>query len=512
MARATSTDFHVLMDAAGGIAHVLDDMTDSGAKAELVMKVLRAGAGQGKAGAFELKDQAAVMAKMVASAGKFEGDNTDNIIKLMALAQGARSGGGAWNAASAATSIGAFTSTFGKGARLKEFEKENVKVFADEGKTRVRAPEAIIADALDATKGSQPKLAAMFGSVMGMRSVNKMASIYSDAEVKNKGTGKESVLAWVKEMTSNVSMSKADVTDASNRRMSKMDAKMDSQGENFDKAVEDKILPALMKLVPEFEKLVPLIVDLNAKALPAFVDLIKTIGEYAAAHQGMIDSLAAHPVGTIMSYEIGKSMANAGLGELFRQLITKTMGNAGAAGLTVALATLAITTGMITIDKLSDDLSRGQSKSVNTSTSGYAAAMDAERQMKATGVVTGSTVAALTAKRDAMAAQVEDEKKNVNTTSWSEKLGWFMGGDSGLGRLMGGSGEESKEYQAAREAKLKQSQQALDELNKALAASATALRNHAAGLTPAAGGAGGGGPGAAGAPAAARSQSMTQRN
>ncbi len=329
MARATGTDFHVLMDAAGGVAHVLDDMTDSGEKAELVMKVLRAGAGQGKAGAFEMKDQAAVMAKMVSSAGKFSGDNTDNIIKLMALAQGARSGGGAWNASTASTAVTAFTATFSKGARLKAFAANGVDVYDKDDKNRVRPPEEVIADAIHKSGGDPKKMNDMFGSVMGQRITNKFVPVYDAAEKRNKGTGHAAVLDWMKVQTKDVSMSKGDLTDAARRRMGALDAQMAKQREDLDRAVETQIVPALLKLAPEFERLVPLIVDLNAKAIPVFVDLIKTVADFALTHKKWIDGIASHPIGAIIGFELGKSVANAGIGEILRIAIAKALAGGG---------------------------------------------------------------------------------------------------------------------------------------------------------------------------------------
>lgn len=374
MARATGTDFHTLMEAAGGVGHVLDNVTDSGEKAEIIMKTLRTGAGQGKAGSFEMKDQAAVMSKIVAAAGKYEGKADDIIPELMALAQGARSGGGAWNAASAATSIGALTSTFGKGARLGAFKSEGIDVFTDKKEDTIRRPSEIIADAVDKTKGSIPRLTALFGSVMGMRSVNKMASIYKEAEegkVTKDGKklgGKEAILDWMHTMTKDAGMTKGDVSDAANRRMGSLDAVMASQREKFDAAVEEKVLPALLKLVPEFEKLVPMLVDLNAQAIPAFVDLIKTVAQFAETNKESVRWLAQHPIGAMIGGEIGKSLAQASIGEGVKFAIAKTLGDAGlgdmigralstsvgkniaAGGLIVATAALAIQQGMISID------------------------------------------------------------------------------------------------------------------------------------------------------------------
>lgn len=370
MARATGTDFHTLMDAAGGVGHVLDNVTDSGEKAEIIMRTMRTGAGQGKAGSFELKDQAAVMSKIVAAAGKFDGKADDVIPELMAIAQSARSGGGAWNAASAATAVTALAGTFGKGARLEAFKAQGIDVFTDKSENTVRRPSEIIADAVDKTGGSIPKLTALFGSVMSLRAVNKMGTLYKEAEegkvVKDgkKLGGKEAILDYYKTMTKDAGMSKGDVSDAAERRMSTLDAQMAQQREKFDQAVQEKVIPALLALVPVIEDVSNRFVDINAEALPAFVDLIKTVADFAGANKELIRDIARHPIGAIMAAEVSKSLAQSLIGEGVKGIISRAFADAGmgtifqstfskamAGGMIFATAALAIQQGIITIDQ-----------------------------------------------------------------------------------------------------------------------------------------------------------------
>lgn len=370
LARATGASFEELMTAAGGASLQLENVTDSGEKAKLVMQVLRTGAGQGKAGAFELKDQAAVMPKIAAAASKYSGSADQVIPELMALAQGARSGGGAWNAASSATAITALTSTFGKGARLKQFKGMGIDVFADKGQTQLRMPSQIIGDALEKTHGNQEQLSSLFGSVMGMRAVGKMSTIFQQGEkgdvVKDgkKLSGKEAVLDWIKSMTKDVSMTKGDVKDAAGRRMGSLDAKMASQREKFDAAVEQRIIPALLKMVPEFEKMTDVLVDLNSEAIPAFVDLFKTVGEFVSANKDQVRWFASHPIGSMIGMEVTRSVSQALIGEGIKSIISRTFQDAGLgnvfqrvlssqlgqAGLVAGLATIAIQQGMVSID------------------------------------------------------------------------------------------------------------------------------------------------------------------
>ena len=377
LSRATGASLEDMTGAAGKAGLAFGDMTDSSKKAEKIMQVMRVIAGQGKAGSVEAKDMATQMGKLVATAGKFEGDNVENLAKMGMLAQFAAGGGGAWSGKSAATAVTQFGAVFGKEARVQAFKKEGVDVFTDKSKTKVRAPEQIIADAFEKTGGNKVKINQMFGSVMAARAVDQFGTVFSKGYTDASGKqtkGKDAILAYAKDMTA-TTMTEKEVTGAWQDRSRDADVKMAQVQANFDKAVRERVLPALMKLIPEFEKMVPLFVDLNAKALPAFIQLIKTVGEFAQAHKGIIDSIAAHPIGAIMAAEVTKSMGQAALGQLIANGLQRGFGDAGmgavmnkvlkgslAAGITVAAAAIAIQQGMIAIDKeykKEDDLRAG---------------------------------------------------------------------------------------------------------------------------------------------------------
>jgi hypothetical protein len=334
LSRATGSDLAKMSDAAGNVGLAFEGMTDSGKKAERIMGIMRGFAGQGKAGNVEIKDQAVQAAKLIASAGKFEGDNAENIMKLGAIMQSARGGGGAWNAASAATAVTSFTGVFGKGARRDAFAAEGIKIDGDGGK--IRAPEEIIADAIAKTGGDVTRMNKMFGSVTADRAVAKYVDVYRqgkeglyvDASGKKLG-GRAAILDTMSRMTKGVTMSKGDVKEAASQRMHEIDAQMAVQQERFDQAVREKVIPALLKLVPEFERLVPMIVDLNAKALPAFIELIKTVADFADKNKEIIQGIAEHPIGAIMAAEVTKSIASAALGETVKRLLMSALGGVG---------------------------------------------------------------------------------------------------------------------------------------------------------------------------------------
>lgn len=332
LSRATGAGLDDMAAAAGNVAAVLPDTADKG---ERVMQIMRGIAGQGKMGAVEIKDLSTQMAKLVATAGKFEGDNVENILKMGAIAQAARGGGGAWSAASATTAVNSFSATFGKGARRKEFAAHGIAIDGADGK--VRAPELIIADSIAKTGGDIKQMNDLFGSVMGDRAVAKFTGVYKEAGKGLTGKAKEdagrkAVKDQFDDYLKKAPMDKASVTKAASERMGENDMKIATTMADFDKAVEDQLIPELMKLIPVLKEMLPIWIGVARDATPAFVGLIRSVASFATAHKGIIDSIAANPLGSIIAFEVTKSIAAASLGEVLKGLFAKMAGGAGGGG------------------------------------------------------------------------------------------------------------------------------------------------------------------------------------
>ncbi len=103
--KATGSSMEDFMDAAGDVSNQLGDVENKG---KAVSDLMRAFAGQGKLGAVEIKNLAVQMAKIGAASIRFEGGKAGAITQMGVLAQMARAKGGAFSAANAATSVGAF--------------------------------------------------------------------------------------------------------------------------------------------------------------------------------------------------------------------------------------------------------------------------------------------------------------------------------------------------------------------------------------------------------------------
>ena len=125
-------------------------------------------------------------------------------------------------------------------------------------------------------------------------------------------------------------MSKADVADGAGTRMQADDAKLAVAQAEFERAISKDLVPELMKLIPVVKDMTPTFIELLKTGIPAFVELIKTIADFANAHKGILQSLAAHPIGAIMAFEVTKSIGGAALGPLVSSLIARAF--AGSAG------------------------------------------------------------------------------------------------------------------------------------------------------------------------------------
>lgn len=367
LSRAGAGNLDDLADAAGDIFNA--DKTQS---AEQVLKQLREFAVQGQKGAVEMKDLASQMARITAAAGRFEGGAAKNLTTMGALTQLARASGGASSSSEATTAIASLSNQFFKNARLSAFQNLGVEVKTKEGYNR-SVDDILIETMLAAEKKSRSGGHGLqnFDKIMGTAIADaqaRKATSPLERAFKDAGGGQAGVAAargLLAQFSPDASRDlKSEFAGKARDRMEEDDVKIAKIKEDFDRAVSQRILPALMKLVPEFEKLVPQFIDLNAKALPVFVDLIKTIADFADKNKELIADLAAHPFGTILAAEITKQVASAGLGELFKVVLSKAMGDAGLgpilqrvlssqlgqAGLVVGAAAIAIQQGMIAID------------------------------------------------------------------------------------------------------------------------------------------------------------------
>lgn len=338
LSRAGAGSMADLSEAAGSIFN--SDKTQS---AEDVLKIMRGLSVQGAQGSVEMRDMAANIGKVVATAGKFKGGNANEILTLGSLAQGSVESGGSANAAQALTAVQSFGNQFGKGARIKNMERlmapAGKHVKDDDGFNR--PTEEILMDLLQGAETSSRKKGhglrdfdVEFGTAIGDAKAQTITNPLA-AAFKKAGGGEAGITAAKAQLAKFGAGGrdlKKEFGDTAASRMGEDDMKLAKVKADFDKAVSERIIPALMKLVPEIEKLVPVFVDLNAKAIPVFVDLLKSIADFVDKNHGLIDDIAQHPIGTLMAASVGQSIASAGLGELMKNLLSRAIGGGGGGG------------------------------------------------------------------------------------------------------------------------------------------------------------------------------------
>jgi hypothetical protein len=245
LSKATGSSLEDMMNGAGDVANQLGDVANKG---ELINQVMRAVSAQGKMGAVEIRDLAKQMAKVAAASTMFTGNRADVMTQMGALAQMTRAKGGAASASQAATSLGAFTDTFSKGARLDKFAAHGVKVTGEDGKTR--APIEIIKDALRATKGDNRSMNEMFASTAARRVTRGFETTYKDA-----GGGEAGIVAVQKafDELKNATIADEEVAQsfAAAMRTSQSQAEVFNQEMRKSAMVmQEQLMPAMMQLAP----------------------------------------------------------------------------------------------------------------------------------------------------------------------------------------------------------------------------------------------------------------------
>jgi len=482
LSRAGVGDLDDLADAAGDVFNA-----DKAQTGEQVLQKLRAFAMQGAKGSVEMKDMAAQLARVTATAGKFSGDTGEQMMTFGALAQLAKESGGAATPAEAMSSVSALGDQFGKNARIGKMKEMGVDPKTAEGFNK--PIETILMDMMTGAEKASRKgggglkdFDVKFGSMIASTSAQKATNPLTKA-FKEAGGGEAGVAAAKAQLAkfgAGGRNLKGEYAATAKERMGEDDAKMAIMTAKFDAAVSTKLIPKLLELMPVIERIIPQFVDLAATGIPAFVALIKSVADFANENKKSLDFLAAHPIGAIMAFEVTKSIGAAGLGEVFQKVLATSLGQKG--GLVVGSATLAITSAMIAIEAIADKQSGQVSGDVNTTNKAWSAA---------SGPLTGrpSTAADLNGlidQRDSMQSKVEADRKKVNSKEGIEYVGMMgevaklaLGPVAQLG--LSGTNKDSDEagalYQKSRDDRLKSSEEALVKLNKAIdVASANLLK------------------------------------
>lgn len=285
-------------------------------------KQLRIFTKQGIVGGVEVGDFAKYGSRITASAARYGGTVESNEVTLGAMAQMARQYGGATTPAEAMLGSQRFGDDVVKHA--KDLEGNGIKV--SDGKGRIRDAQSIILDMLSKTNGDVLKLGGLGMGARGVRPLEGAAAIY-----RNAGGGEKGLTAVKQEFAKYSSGSSKEEIEAANKRVLAESA--------FEKtllelkiAAGEQLLPAFKDMLPALKELIPALVDAAKVGIPAFTELMKTVADFITAHKSSIESLAAHPIGTLIGYELTKSFAAAGLPALLRGLFAGAFGNTNIPG------------------------------------------------------------------------------------------------------------------------------------------------------------------------------------
>lgn len=269
-------------------------------KAQSVARVF---AGQGKAGAVELKDMAARAPILTAAAGSFEGDLEKNMGVIGALTQIAVDRGGAANADVASTAMKNIALDIAQKAK-----KIGVTDAIGKDGMHVKDPVETIANVIDKSGGSLAKLQKVFGRET-LPGINGLAKAYVDA---GKGEdGKQAIRDLVKEYTSQ-SYSEKEMNDSSAFRSRQDDRKLDRAIGQFNAMVSDELSPVFGKLAVQARDAVP--------AVAGFVEMLGSFVEYAA--ENPFDGLSI-----VFAAALSKELAGIGLAKVFQSQLGAMFGS-----------------------------------------------------------------------------------------------------------------------------------------------------------------------------------------
>jgi|GEM_PF-4120693 len=309
LALATGSSLDDVAAAAGNFSNNLREIEDPGQRAKKIMEAMRALAGQGMAGAVELKDLASGGAVVGAAAGQYTGDPTENIKKAGVLAQAARQEGGASSADEALTSLSRFNDQVIANADKLEGMGVKAVVRGKGGEIQsIADPRTIIADVLQKTKGDLGVINDLF-DVRGSRVVRGFSKSYQRG-------GRQGVLNQFDELMG-TELDQKNIDTNVKSRLSDSDMQFQEATKKFNAAIGEKLIPELTKLIPKFQEMIPAMAELTTRVMGAAHWLAENPFAGASAIVGgfIAKELATAGIGAAMS-----SATNALLGSIAARL------------------------------------------------------------------------------------------------------------------------------------------------------------------------------------------------
>jgi hypothetical protein len=325
LAMATGTSLEDLGAVYGG---AVASIKRGGATTEEAIKqsleLSRVFAGQGKFGEIEVSDLASQGGKIVGAATMFAGDRSKNLADMGALTQMAAQGG-AHNAEDATTAVKNFV-----GDSVKKGENIGVNVWADEGKTKLRAAEDILADSFEKTNGNLEKLIAVYGE-------QSRSILVGNVDRFNAAGGGKAGAQAIRDNFANFRgqvMSQGEVNTSAQFAADAPAAKFAASMNRLNQSLGDNLLPKLPELVDAIGRLTPHITSLvsgMASAAEWFAENpFKGMGLVIAGYIG--EEIVAAKIGDLLKDAISGNIPSEGGGSGLWGTAKKAAGYVGAAG------------------------------------------------------------------------------------------------------------------------------------------------------------------------------------
>lgn len=289
LSAATGTNFADMGNTAAEVYNQLQD----GAK---TMEVMRALAGQGMAGAIDIKDLGQYGGRLSSSAAQFTGSLSGNIESFGAIAQLAKKLGGATDTAEATESVARLSSDFTK--HELGFQDLGVNVYANKEKTKFRNAEDIITETVVKSKGDLGKLGDLFGE-RTIKAAKGAQVAYANAGGGE--AGEAAIRSQFSELKSNTPTTEQ-VDAGAKARLAETQAQLNIAMEKLTSTVNNQLMPVLPQFIEQVVRLIP--------ELKKFLEFITSLTPW----QG---------IGLIVGAAIAKDIAIAGVGTLVSSAIGK---------------------------------------------------------------------------------------------------------------------------------------------------------------------------------------------
>lgn len=406
--RATGAELEDMVSAGADFSNVLGDVPNKGKEIEAVMRVL---GGEAKTGAVSMRELPGSMVKLTAVARDFQmspetaaifaaqGVQTKTgqaVATMGVLAQMAKFRGGATSASTATQAAMSFLRDTTTHSELSRWTAVGLNPFADAKHTQIKDPKRLIMEALDYSKGSLDKVSNIMPNRQSRSIIKSFLGYYNEA-----GGGDAGLKAVSNQYDK---IAKSGVSESEEQASFDLAmAETIPKVQQFENKLQDTAEKISGKILPVFERLEPVILDLTERF-------------------GGLVAWAADNPGKAIVGAIVASIGRAGLENALRTVIETTikgsmgggegrglgaMGTLGA-GLTIAsLAIAAATIGIATIEMLDDMSKKDDAKvrgEVTTAENAIRGAVFGKGSMSETDQIT-----ALEASRRTIQKRLDDE-------------------------------------------------------------------------------------------------------